>query len=116
MITLPWPPKELSPNARPHWAVKARAFKAYRLDCWATLTGHRKALRGSRAFRFTFHPPSKRRIDLDNCFAQIKACIDTLSDITGIDDSEFAYSIAMGAPVKGGSVVVSVDAEQARAA
>ena len=30
-ITLPLPPKELSPNARPHWAVKARAIKSYRL-------------------------------------------------------------------------------------
>ena len=27
-LTLPWPPKELSPNARLHWRVVAKAKKA----------------------------------------------------------------------------------------
>ena len=34
MIDLPWPPKELSPNARVHWTKKAKAAKAYRLECF----------------------------------------------------------------------------------
>ena len=29
-LTLPWPPKELSPNARQHWTKLAKAKKAYR--------------------------------------------------------------------------------------
>lgn len=107
MITLPWPPKELSPNGRCHWATKARAFKAYRLDCWTAFAGHRKALRGRDSFGFTFHPPSRRRTDLDNCFASIKAAIDALAQITGIDDSEFKFTIAKGEPQKGGAVIVS---------
>lgn len=107
MITLPWPPKELSPNARVHWAVKARAFKAYRLECWAEFAGHRAQLRGRNVFSFTFHPPSHRRTDLDNCFASVKAAIDALSEITGIDDSEFSFGIRKGEPRKGGAVIVA---------
>lgn len=107
MITLPWPPKELSPNARCHWAVKARAFKAYRLDCWASFAGFRKALVGRTSFAVTFHPPSGRRHDIDNCFASIKAAIDALAQITGIDDSEFTFTIAKAEPIKGGRVVVA---------
>lgn len=106
MITLPWPPKELSPNARCHWAVKARAFKTYRLDCWAAFAGFRKLLAGRSSFAVTFHPPSKRRHDIDNCFASIKAAIDALAQITGIDDSEFQFTIAKGEPRKGGQVVI----------
>lgn len=107
MITLPWPPKELSPNARCHWATKARAFKAYRLDCWACFTGFRVALRGRNSFGVTFHPPSRRRGDIDNMFASIKAAIDALAQITGIDDSAFSFTIAKGEPRKGGAVVIS---------
>ena len=31
-INLPWPPRELSPNARVHWAKKAKAAKAYKKE------------------------------------------------------------------------------------
>jgi len=31
MITLPWPPKQLNPNSRTHWAAKAKFTKACRL-------------------------------------------------------------------------------------
>jgi crossover junction endodeoxyribonuclease RusA len=32
-ITVPLPPKALSPNARVHWAVKAKVTKQYRAAC-----------------------------------------------------------------------------------
>ncbi len=32
-LTLPWPPKELSPNARQHWSKLAKTKKAYRDAC-----------------------------------------------------------------------------------
>lgn len=108
MITLPWPPRELSPNASGvHWGTKARAFKAYRTDCWAVFAGNRSKLRGRSSFAVTFHPPSARRHDIDNCFASIKACIDALSQITGIDDSEFQFTIAKGEPRTGGAVIIT---------
>ena len=37
-VRLPWPPKELSPNARVHWARKAGVSQKYRQDaCVLTL-------------------------------------------------------------------------------
>ena len=107
MIELPWPPKELSPNARVHWAIKARAAKKYRLECWAIFSCHRAWLRGRRSFSLTFHPPSRLRIDLDNCVARVKYLIDAMADLTGIDDSEFALTICKGEPRKGGAVFVA---------
>ena len=32
---LPWPPSELSPNGRLHWAKAYKHKKAYRQACWA---------------------------------------------------------------------------------
>jgi crossover junction endodeoxyribonuclease RusA len=107
MITLPWPPKELSPNARVHFMAKARATKAYKFDCWATLAAHRSALRGRTDFKVTFHPPSARHFDRDNLIARFKAGQDALSDITGIDDSKFVMTYARGEPIKGGQVVIA---------
>jgi len=33
-LTLPLPPKECSPNARTHWARKAKAVRVYRQACF----------------------------------------------------------------------------------
>lgn len=107
MITLPWPPKELSPNARVHFMVKARATKAYKFDCWASLAAHRSALRGRTEFRVTFCPPSSRRMDTDGMIARFKPGQDALSDITGIDDSKFVMTYARGEPTNGGAVKIS---------
>ena len=32
VVKLPWPPQQLKPNWRGHWAAKARAVKRYRSD------------------------------------------------------------------------------------
>ncbi|RIQ78227.1 endonuclease, partial [Bordetella avium] len=46
-LRLPWPPKELSPNFRGHWAPISRAKKSYRTA--ARLTAM-KALRHAERF------------------------------------------------------------------
>ena len=107
MIALPWPPAKLSPNARAHWAVKAKAFKTYKVQCHALLSQHRDTLRGRDAFALEFRPPSARRTDLDNCLSAFKAGIDALAIVSGVDDSKFRFSIAKGKPVKGGAVVIA---------
>ena len=107
MIPLPWPPSNLSPNARTHWAVKAKAFRAYKFQCFAVLSQHRERLRGKADFALRFCPPSARRADLDNMLAAFKGGIDALSEVTGVDDSEFSFAIAKGKPVKGGVVEVA---------
>lgn len=107
MIHLPFPPAKLSPNARTHWAVKARAFKQYKLQCGMLLSVHRSALKGRDSFALRFCPPDARRRDIDNMLAAFKAGIDALSDVTGVDDSKFSLALGKGEPVKGGAVVIA---------
>jgi crossover junction endodeoxyribonuclease RusA len=107
VIHLPFPPPALSPNARGHWAKKARAFKAYKFQCFALLSQHRGELKGRDSFDVRFLPPDKHRRDLDNMLASSKAALDALSEVTGVDDSQFSLKIAKGEPVKGGAVVIA---------
>lgn len=107
MIELPFPPPALSPNARKHWAAKARAFKAYKFQCFAVLSQYRDTLRGRDSFELRFMPPDRQRRDLDNMFAASKAALDALSEICGVDDSQFNLKIAKGEPVKGGALVLA---------
>ena len=84
-LVMPWPSTDLSPNARVHWAVLARAKKAYREACgWqAKAQGARRLSAERLEVTFTFYPPTKRRIDLDNCIARMKAGIDGIADQLG---------------------------------
>lgn len=107
MIELPYPPSKLNPNQRYHWAVKARAFKAYKFQCFAILSQYREELKGRVAFSIEFQPPDAHRRDVDNATAALKAGIDALSEVTGVDDSKFAFTIKMGAPRKGGAVLLT---------
>lgn len=107
MIHLPFPPSKLSPNARCHWAQKARVAKQYRFQCLALLSQHRTVLKGKSDFTLEFRPPDRHRRDIDNMLAASKQAIDALSEITGVDDSKFSLTIGKGDPVKGGAVVIS---------
>ena len=79
-ISLPLPPRELSPNARCHWAVKSRATKSAKEIAFyeakkAGITA--KTHSWDKAFLqpiFTFSVNRKR--DLDNLLASMKAQID----------------------------------------
>lgn len=110
MITLNWPPIELSPNSRFHWAIKARRAKAYREAAgWATKAAKEKVEgEGMIDLHITFYPPSKRRHDLDNCLASIKSGLDGIADGLGVNDRRFRLRIEMGAVIKGGEVRIVV--------
>lgn len=116
-ITLPWPPKQLSPNARIHWATKARHAKGYKSACYAItksawLPPMHKA--GKIALRLDFYPPTRVRRDLDNLLASMKAGIDGVALALGVDDSRFTFAIAL-ADELGGFVKlqIGVDDESA---
>lgn len=90
-VTLPWPPRELSPNSRTHWAKKAKAAKSYRLDCFylakeAKVTAPKE---GPINLRIEFVPPSRRSYDADNCVAQIKSGLDGLAEAMKVNDRRF---------------------------
>lgn len=108
-IELPWPPKELSPNARLHWASLAKAKKNYRHACAyaAVQQGVRRIQAQKLHLALTFHAPTRRAYDLDNALARMKAGLDGLADVLGVDDKHWSLSIARG-EAPGGRVIVEV--------
>ena len=112
-VTLPWPPRDLSPNARVHWSRKSRAAKKFRAACFYLAKLDRLAVdwEGDIIVSVTFRPPAGsngRRHDQDNCVASCKSGLDGLADALKVNDKRFRLVPAMGEPVKGGQVYVSI--------
>ena len=116
-VILPWPPQALSPNARPHWAAKSKAAKAYRMQCFlfATKAGL-VAPAGRILLQLEFLPPTARRRDDDNLLASFKAGRDGLADALGIDDSLFVSQVQIGEVHPGGAVRVTLSTAASRPA
>lgn len=109
-ILLPWPTSDLSPNARGHWAIKARAKKAYRATCAAQARSQGLTrLNAERLhLKITFVPPNRRARDLDNLLASCKAGLDGLCDVVGVDDSKWSMEISKADDRIGGFVEIVV--------
>lgn len=90
-LILPWPPKELSPNARIHHMRRYTIGKKYRNACWARAkqAGLKVDFDGPVHLWITFFPPDKRTRDDDNLIAAFKAGRDGLALALGINDSRF---------------------------
>jgi crossover junction endodeoxyribonuclease RusA len=116
-VTIPWPDKALSPNARSHFHAKAKVAKAYREQAyWLAYSSKLVAPEeGTIALRLDFHPPDARKRDLDNMLASCKAAIDGIADALEVNDQRFGFWLSREAPVKGGKVVVSIMPGTARA-
>jgi crossover junction endodeoxyribonuclease RusA len=114
-VTLPWPPAALKPNARGHWAIKARAAKAHKAACQILCMsqGIRALPWPAMSVTLEFRPPSARRADLDNMLAAMKAGLDGLSAASGVDDSLWHLTLKRGAPVKDGAVLVTLERAEA---
>jgi crossover junction endodeoxyribonuclease RusA len=116
IVSLPWPPRDASPNARAHWAAVHRARARYRADArvLAIAAGARDfsmMVPDGAVLRVTLcaYPPDKRRRDWDNVVASVKAGLDGIADALGIDDSQFRLSVEMQPEaVKGGRVDVVI--------
>lgn len=85
VIRMPLPPKELSPNARVHWARKAKVVKAVREEAYySTLAAMREV--GITAYwpiaviEPRFYVATNRRRDRDNLAASLKAARDGIAD------------------------------------
>ena len=109
-IILPWPHRDLSPNARVHPLAKARVFKRAKADAQvlAMMAGIRPPQEGTIVLTIGFHPPSRRRYDLDNAFGALKAACDGIAAAMGVDDVRFGFVLSREDPVKEGKVIVSV--------
>ena len=106
MITLSWPPRELSPNARCHWAVAAvKRRKAKTEAFYATKAAN---VAPGRVLRLTFNPPRAYRYDLDGLLSRMKGPLDGIAAAWGVDDYTFNFQLVRGEPVAGGRVLVEV--------
>lgn len=91
-VTLPWPPKDLSPNARLHWSKRSKAAKAYRQACYVlTLQAGLRGIPwdGDIHVWIDFYPPDRRHRDDDNMIAAFKSGRDGMADAMKVNDKRF---------------------------
>jgi crossover junction endodeoxyribonuclease RusA len=90
-MKLPFPPKELNPNRKLHWAVKAKFAKAYREQCKLITLNERLQVpaEGKLNLWITFYPPDKRQRDDDNLLSAFKAGRDGIAQALNINDKRF---------------------------
>ena len=118
-LVLPWPSRDLHPNARVHWGKRGKATKAARAGAHllALEAGwHRMALPEGRLHLWIdFYPPDRRRRDDDGLLASMKAARDGIADALGIDDARFVSHPYLREDTRpGGEVVVRITTEGER--
>jgi crossover junction endodeoxyribonuclease RusA len=111
-IELPWPPSDLSPNARVHWAKKAKAAKSYRAAVYILCKQAAIALpetSGKLHLWIDFYATDKRVRDADNLLASAKNLVDGIAEYYKINDNRFIFHPWLKAEViKGGCVKVRI--------
>jgi hypothetical protein len=112
-LTLPWPDKSLSMNARVHWSVKSKATKkARKFGYFAAIQAgwvSGAEPKGRLHLWMTFYPPTKAIPDDDNMHTRFKPYRDGIADALGIDDKRFISHPLVSTEVrKGGQVVVRI--------
>lgn len=111
-IELPWPDKALSPNARVHFhalaAAKRDAKSAAHVLALAAGVKYLQ-IAGHPILTWRFMPPDRRRRDLDNLIASMKASADGIAMALLIDDSRFEMRYPpISETRKGGAVIVTI--------
>jgi len=121
-LVLPWPSKDLSPNARVHWRDRSRATKAARQTAvvLAFEAGWRDAWlpEGRLHLWINFYQaPRKVLPDDDNLLLRFKAYRDGIAQVLGIDDKRFiSHPFVSNERRPGGQVVVRITGGPASAA
>lgn len=116
-VTLGFPPSDLSPNKRLHWAKLAKAKKRYREACWGITLEQLQQQTwslpdGDLVLEMLFVCPDRRTYDRDNLTARMKSGLDGMCDAIKIDDKRFATVIVKVAPeIIGGFVKIKVYGE-----
>lgn len=88
VVVIGWPDSGLSPNARCHWARKAK-LKAHYRAASAARTPAVRVQRGALRLEVLFRPVPRRMADMDNMLASIKAGIDGVCDTLQLNDARF---------------------------
>lgn len=115
MIELPWPDRCLSPNARPHWATKAKAAKVARKygHCVTLAAGLNantfKGYGGKLHLWIDCYAKTRNYPDADNLLASLKSAIDGIADALGVNDKRFVpHPFVKTETFKGGRVVIRI--------
>ncbi len=115
-VTLPWPEPSLAPNLKngQHWgsthtAKSRRMADARYLVLHAMRQQQYMPPAGLLALAVTFCAPDKRRRDLDNLLASLKADFDGVSQALGVDDQLFEpITLKRGPTGRPGKVVLEI--------
>ena len=112
-LVLPWPSRDLHPNARVHWGRKSKAAKAAKREAnvLAAAAGwHRETLPdGPLHVWIDGYPTDRRRRDADGLLSSLKPALDGIALALGVDDRRFVPHPWVKDEVrKGGQVVVRI--------
>jgi crossover junction endodeoxyribonuclease RusA len=101
-LYVPFPPKELSPNARLHWAKKEKQRCAQNEIGYYESLPHRGKLGMEYvALSLLFIPKDRRCFDLDGLLSRMKPSLDGVAKGLGINDKQFRpIKLDMGEPDK----------------
>ncbi len=106
-LTLPWIDSRLLPNRKLHWTVKRRATSEARETAWAIATDWKHGIDGRPCEKrihtplkgctavVTFHPPDRRRRDLDNLLRACKPFWDGIVDAGILEDDSCVQLISV---------------------
>lgn len=110
LVDLPWPDRRLSPNARIHHMQRAKLVKKAReMAGWiAVAAGAEPLAAPSLLVTAIFTPPDRRPRDTDGMLSSIKAYLDGIADIVGVDDSRWELSIRREPPARPGNVRIEI--------
>lgn len=118
LISLPWPDKRLTPNAkrRKHWRAYQPAINADRehaclITKAATTLKERQIIAEGEekiACKIRFFPPDKRHRDDDGMIGAFKHMRDGIADALGVDDRRFRPHYYFEEPEKPGRVEVEI--------
>jgi|SRR3990172_8148013 len=107
-IELPYPAKELNPNSRCHWAVKAesarQARKYAKYVTYALSPGQFAELRKHTKIEYQIvaRPKRNRRRDDDNLISSCKNFRDGIAEALGVNDTIFRCAgVEWENPIKG---------------
>lgn len=110
-LILPYPARALWPNARSHWAIKARETKKARACAW----GAAKACpgialgNGPIPVTITLRPKATGPVpDADNIVAAAKAYLDGAAQAIGVNDKHFAAPTVRIDDQRTGQMIVEV--------
>jgi crossover junction endodeoxyribonuclease RusA len=123
-FSLPWPPVQLNPNTRLHWAALAKFKARYRLACRLAVEEQQAALAtkfrdsipaGPLLLVVRFMRPNRRSYDRDNLLARMKSGIDGACDALGLNDKRFTTVVIRVADEVGGRVDLTIRADDQEA-